>query len=812
MSRTNRWGPKVLQGTRETAGLVVGLALFAASLASGIAAAGVTQEQARAQMARACDVLRGYELGAEPQWWPTYALERSGARPVWMATRRFRGTSVPLNQTQFSAEILVFTKVSDAVPELDERLRRTNAERKTRCFGTGEGDAYAGGCAGIFRCENVVLEIAWRKGMAPGAFRDEAVWEAYNREGLVAVRDMLGRLHEAFAAAGVCAARGGSRPQPAKPTPKPPAPTAPPTAEPAAKGSLTVTLALDSFSQCLADGYLQGEVTVRAPASVPPGTPVTVSLVSAPDSSAVETRDLFSGFEEAKAEDRKPEDRVPAGARVRTENLVLDGARQVTARLGSNPLWITLPNVQPNAPPRQCCLLAFAWIGDEYYGTADAAYVVATTRKGTRFVSLAPAPDPAVAGKPVKLTLVCEVNGLPAGTRSVPVNAEGRLLWRGAPADLWADGRDAAGAATKFPPMIPLPAQRVVAQAVDGEPQRARAEVSWTVQLRGAGEYVAALDIAPVGFDVLQREASFTAVEVRTPPPPAAQGQTQVTHTVDGEQGVTQQTPADAPAGTTNLAFGKPAGQCCPVERRGAHFAVDGAKVGNVEFRAGAQCGVAGAPYWTVDLGQVAEVDEVRLYNWITNEHMASYAKWIEVWFATVPTNSHQVYIRGDNDTWGLDGKPLVIGLKNLPAAERQARYVTLRNGGDPPLDINLLEVEVYGRFVGQAPAEVAPPPGAQPGAGDGARRETAGGEIVTLGPLKLQVRDGKVFLTAEAYVPDEPARLPLGTQLVSIGGKAVQVATTQELVKLLEPHQDGWAVMRFQLPDGKEMIVTIED
>lgn len=592
-----------------------------------------------------------------------------------------------------------------------------------------------------------------------------------------------------------------------------PTPVAAPAATAKTKKPLAVTVSLDSFNQCWTDDTIEGAVTVRAPAEVPVGKQVTVMVATVRESSAADTLRILSGGRADDAETTLGLKINLSGGDKRTTNLNLDETRQASAPLGRAPFALRLPQAAKGDLPYKGVVLALAWIGEEYFGSAQAPFDLLEFRKGTRFVSLTPNPDPPVAGTPVELRLVCEVDGVPRNKLRVPVDVEGRLLWYGAPPEQWLDGALPDGTATRVPPMVPLPAQRVDALVPPGAPGQARAEVTWRVELKGAGPYVASVEMAPPGFDVLQREVNLKVVgPPPTTPPAAAQGQTQVTQTAEGEQGVTQQPPADAPAGTTNLARGKPAAQCCPVEGRDAHFAVDGLKQGNVEFRAGSRCGVPGAPYWTVDLGQVADVEQVRLYNWITNESMASYAKWIEVWFATTPTNSHQVYIRGENDTWGLDGKPLLINLKHLPATERQARYVTLRNGGDPPEDINLLEVEVYGRFVGQPPAEVAPPPGAQPGGGDGARRETAGGEVVTLGPLKLQVRDGKVILTADADVPDEPARLPIGTQLVSIGGKAVQVATTQELVKLLQPHQDGWAVMRFQLPDGKEVIVTIED
>lgn len=570
---------------------------------------------------------------------------------------------------------------------------------------------------------------------------------------------------------------------------------------------LDVRIDLSSFSQS-AEGLplVRGDVTVQAPPGVKPGWKVSVSVLCGPDRSALQTVGLLATLGKTRPDQRHSVlAKVPWGGGVRAKTLTLDAQRRAVASLETD-FRLPLPGLQAGATTRPCVVLAIATLGNSYYGEAQVGMEVTSVRKGTRFVSLETTPDPAVGGREVTLTLTCEVSGLAPGVRTVPTNAEGRLKWLGAPKDQWIDGRRKGGTTFKVPPMVPLLAQRVPAEALDDEPTRAGVTFTWTVKLPGPGTYAAAFDISPVGFDFLQREVTFEAVQalVAQPPTNPNEGRPEAPQTAEGQQTTTQETPADAPAGATNLALGRPAAQCCVVEGRDAHFAVDGAKSGNVEFRAGRGCGVAGAPYWVIDLGQVAEVTEVRLYNWITNPTDAARARWIEVWFATTPTNGRQVYLRQENDAWGLDGKPLVVNLKRRPPLLRQARWITLRNGGDPPDDINLLEVEVYGRYVGQTPGTTQPP------VNDGVRREDGGtGQVSTFGPLKLQIRDGKVVVPDGADLEDG-FRLPAGSRLVSIGGVAVVATTTDALNALLKPLRHGVAVMRFELPDGAETIVTV--
>lgn len=575
---------------------------------------------------------------------------------------------------------------------------------------------------------------------------------------------------------------------------------------------LEVRIDLSSRSQLVsAQSFVRGDVIVQAPAGVKPGWQVIVSVLCGPDRSSQQTAELFATLGGAKPEQRHSAlEKVPWGGGARTKRLTLDGQRRAVASLETD-FRLPLPGLSNGATARPCVVVAIATLGNSYYGDAEAGMEVTSVRKGTRLVSLETTPDPAVGGQAVTLTLTCEVSGLAPGVRTVPTNAEGRLKWLGAPMDQWIDGRRKDGTTFKAPPMIPLPAQRVPAEAVDGDPTRAGVTFAWVVELPGPGTYAAALGISPIGFDFLERELTFEALPAPVAPPPnnPNQGRPEAPQTAEGQQTTTQDAPADAPAGTRNLAFRMPASQCCPVDGRAADFAVDGVKEGNHEFRAGVSCRKPGAPYWVVDLQREAEVEEVRLYNWVASEFTASFAKWIEVWFATTPTNAQQVYMRTDNDTWGLDGKPLII---KVPPGQRRVRYVTLRNGGDTPLDINLLEVEVYGRYVDQAPA------GPQPPAGDGARREggeqgggQAAGATIAHGPLKLQVRDGKVLLVAEAAVPDGP-KLPTGSQLVSIAGVALEAATTEALVAVLKPYRDRFTVMRFVLPDGATRLADIDD
>jgi hypothetical protein len=149
----------------------------------------------------------------------------------------------------------------------------------------------------------------------------------------------------------------------------------------------------------------------------------------------------------------------------------------------------------------------------------------------------------------------------------------------------------------------------------------------------------------------------------------------------------------DAPeyssAGLPNLARGKPASQSSTSEwsrSNDAQGAVDGVINGSYAFHTGNQAN----PWWQVDLGGQASIDEVRIFNRL--DCCAERARTLQVMLSDDGRQWRTVYRHGGDLFGGRDGKPLKVALRGA-----SARFVRLQL--NEANWFHLDEVEVYGRM-----------------------------------------------------------------------------------------------------------------
>jgi hypothetical protein len=595
---------------------------------------------------------------------------------------------------------------------------------------------------------------------------------------------------------------------------KPPRPPAGQTSEPPKDTRpLWVQIALDSSCYGEAEG-LQGKVIVIAPEEVKPGTTVTVAAGIVPNE-----RGLFldmnallwggGGGTTYTDPDTIAGSQDGGGKR----QVVLDDTRRGSIALGDNGLLLTAPELQ-GRNPLAFRVVAAAEIGAGFKGSAEAPFAIGEDPKGARLVALEFDPNPPQAGQTLRIWAEIAVDD-PDEKEDVLVEAEGRLIWQGAPADQW------IGAEPKVPPTVSLPREDGVTVPVEGQYGTTVAYLTLQTTLKGPGLYLGNIAFTPRGYSMLTVPVNFTAVDAAsaqpttatTEPEPAANGQSQQVEGPPTEP--RRPPPPDAPPGTTNLAYKKPAGQCCTVNNDSARHAgrgTDGDTRGSEPFMAGSTCGQPGAPNWTVNLGQLADVDEIRLYNCSDDPTRwnPAHSRYVEVFVASKPgAQPQQVYARQESGAWGLDGKPLIISLKGQPAAVRQfcQLWVTVHEG-EPGVPLVLSEVEIYGRFLDGSTTIQPPTP---PPAGDGARRGTEGGEPVTYGPLKLDVRDGKVIVREDTDLPGG-GQLPRDAELTSLSGESLQGVSAERLADMLKEYKDGSVQVGVRLPNGTEITVTIMD
>jgi hypothetical protein len=145
-----------------------------------------------------------------------------------------------------------------------------------------------------------------------------------------------------------------------------------------------------------------------------------------------------------------------------------------------------------------------------------------------------------------------------------------------------------------------------------------------------------------------------------------------------------------------NLALHRPAQQSSrsqwsrPADPQGG---VDGVKTGAYGFHTEYEP----KPWWAVDLQQVAELDELRIYN---SRRAPEAARTIQVWLSTDGVSWTRAYAHDGSLFGGADG-PLQVRL-----AGRRARHVRVQLAHTDYLHLN--EIEVYGRPVAAGPARRA--------------------------------------------------------------------------------------------------------
>jgi len=139
--------------------------------------------------------------------------------------------------------------------------------------------------------------------------------------------------------------------------------------------------------------------------------------------------------------------------------------------------------------------------------------------------------------------------------------------------------------------------------------------------------------------------------------------------------------------GLENLALNKPAQQSSfsrwskPNDSQGA---VNGIKSGQFGFCTNQEVN----PWWQVDLLDVYQLTEVRVYNRIT---CAERARTLKVLLSCDGENWEEVYANDEQSVFGgMDGNPLMISLPS-----KVSRYVRLQLNEENYLHLD--EIEVYG-------------------------------------------------------------------------------------------------------------------
>ena len=136
------------------------------------------------------------------------------------------------------------------------------------------------------------------------------------------------------------------------------------------------------------------------------------------------------------------------------------------------------------------------------------------------------------------------------------------------------------------------------------------------------------------------------------------------------------------------------------------HTAVDargganGIRTGHYGFHTGAQR----APWWMIDLGASALIEEIRVFNVVVDRALAARADGLVIDLADDFSGSWTVVYRhlGEESFGGIDGQFL-----RVPLAGRRARFVRLALPGETYLHLD--EIEIYGEV---ADGEVEPQAG----------------------------------------------------------------------------------------------------
>jgi FkbM family methyltransferase len=150
------------------------------------------------------------------------------------------------------------------------------------------------------------------------------------------------------------------------------------------------------------------------------------------------------------------------------------------------------------------------------------------------------------------------------------------------------------------------------------------------------------------------------------------------------------------PAVARNLALGKPANQSSLSEwSRGgateldAAGAVDGIITGKFQFHTAEEMN----PWWCVDLMEVADIAEIRIFNRTGSESLAARLFPFSVLVSGDGVNWAEIYSQSDGSPpAAVDGKPLVVEL----SPDVRARHVKVQKRGYGFLHLD--QVEVYGR------------------------------------------------------------------------------------------------------------------
>lgn len=151
---------------------------------------------------------------------------------------------------------------------------------------------------------------------------------------------------------------------------------------------------------------------------------------------------------------------------------------------------------------------------------------------------------------------------------------------------------------------------------------------------------------------------------------------------------------APAQGSSANLARGKPASQSSTSQwsrANDAQGAVDGVINGGFGFHSNHEAN----PWWQVDLGGAARIDEVRLYNRL--DCCPERARTVQVLLSDDGRSWRGVYRHNGQAFGGKDGKPLKIALSG-----ERGRYMRLQLNETQWFHLD--EVEVYGVLEGAAP------------------------------------------------------------------------------------------------------------
>lgn len=191
------------------------------------AAADLTQDEAEAVAKRARTVLESMRFGFIEGTLIYHPLDLKNGRPcpnwsLWRASSKDQSKA----GVSWSMSVRIFLSPETATTWFGETLVGMGGPTTTfeKFTTTADGVAYAGlnRAEGYrpnawVRCGNVVLGLGWQKDPVP-----DPVTATYRDEGLAAAREAAGQIHDAFAAAGICAGAGAGGAGPDQPTVVPP--------------------------------------------------------------------------------------------------------------------------------------------------------------------------------------------------------------------------------------------------------------------------------------------------------------------------------------------------------------------------------------------------------------------------------------------------------------------------------------------------------------------------------------------------------------------------------------------------------------